>query len=119
MGICHPFEPGGIRQIAFKFRASSCPLDAILKWADLRQQQGHDTVLARGKIPAQVSPRVAETGRPRSPSIQEVAQAALYRWPFLRHDRIACRVAGNVVSGHPMGSENPFEPPTDAFECGA
>jgi hypothetical protein len=55
----------------------------------------------------------------RSFSIQEVAQPSLHRWPLRHHDRIARRVASDVVGGHPMGSENPFELPADAFERGA
>src|SRR5258708_39554305 len=60
-----------------------------------------------------------DTGRPRSRLIQEMTQLSPHRWPLRRHDRIARRVASRVVSGHPMGSENPFELSTDAFERNA
>src|SRR5713101_6991051 len=50
---------------------------------------------------------------------QKLTQLLLHHWPLRRHDRIAHRVASNVVSGHPMGSENPIELTADAFERSA
>src|ERR1700674_3038760 len=47
---------------------------------------------------------------------QELTQLLLHGGPLRRYDRIAHRGTGNVVSGHPMGSENPVELTADAFE---
>src|ERR1700689_4797701 len=57
--------------------------------------------------------------RRRSGPIQKLAQPHFCAPPLCRDDRIANRVAGRKVCGHPMGSKNPFELCTDAFDRGA
>jgi hypothetical protein len=56
------------------------------------------------------------SARRRSCLVEKVTQLLLHIWPLCRHDRIAYRIASNVVGGYPMGSENPFELAADAFQ---
>src|SRR5580658_3689175 len=52
----------------------------------------------------------------RSRPIQHPAQPSLHIRPLRRHDRKACRIASDEISGHPMRAENPFKLPANAFD---
>ena len=64
------------------------------------------------------SPRRSRSRKAKLLSGRKLNQVLLHRRPFRGDDRIANRIAGDEISRHPVRSEDPFEPASDALKRG-